>query len=107
MALKEMPKVGDKVRYIGKEGAVNSDVTYGTVYSISTIHAGFAGFVDDTCEDETAILYSNFDKFELVTEEETSVTDILANLALRVSELERHNREQAYEINELYKAVSK
>lgn len=36
-----------------------------------------------------------------------SVTGLLANLALRVSELERHNREQAYEINELYKAVSK
>lgn len=135
MTLKEMPKVGEKVRYIGKKGAINRDVTCGTVYSINVMCGDLASFTDNSGEDRTVIFYENLDKFELVTEpsEPTpveaspSVIELLANISRRLyeaeryiamqkreneltyehaSELERQNREQAYEINELYKAVA-
>jgi hypothetical protein len=149
MTLKQMPKVGDKVKYIGGKGAVNKDVTYGTIYEITSHDYDVACFIDDSDEDESVIMQEDFDKFEIVTEpskyycsacgkqlgemalgshrdsgsycsyecvnsvtEPTpveaspTVIELLANISRRIYEAERTIKEQAYEINELYKAVA-
>lgn len=96
MTLKEMPKIGDKVRYIGKKGEFNSDVTYGNIYEITESYSGGVFFVDDTKEEESGIGEENFDMFELVTEPteappvvaSPSVIELLSNLALRLTKVE-------------------
>lgn len=113
MTLKEMPKVGDKVRYIGKTGAVNEDVTYGTIYTISEMHRIGPIFIDDSGEEETIIHGRNFDKFEFVTEpvelaEETpveaspTVIELLANITRRLYEAEGALKLKSDEISLLH-----
>ena len=120
--LTEMPKVGDKVRYVGRPGDFNSDVTYGKIYSICNAGSDEVSFVDDegNVNNRSHISRHSFDKFELVeeptipcgncgsalgevavgghdggtycsnecAEPSPSVTDLIANLAHRVGELE-------------------
>ncbi|MGN7387746.1 hypothetical protein [Sporosarcina sp. SAFN-015] len=122
MALKQMPKVGDNVRFLG--GDFHEDMSIGNVYVINEVdYEGDALFEDDAGE-TSYICEETLPLFELVRdveEDSPSVTDLIANLARRVSELEaclvveqahradltRQNAEQAYEINELYKAVAR
>jgi len=84
---------GDKVRFIGKKRDFNEDVTRGKVYEIHAMNAqGDASFYDDAeSENEWSYISTETEHlFELVPEESPlTETDIIANLALRVSELER------------------
>lgn len=99
--LKVMPKVGDKVRYIGEE---YDWLTVGGVYVVTDVSTDGFYYADD----DGAGSYDNleeFDDWELATEEPTPDTaSLIANLALRVGELELQNAQQAHEINELYRA---
>lgn len=133
MTLKEMPKVGDKIRYIG--GEFNYSVTVGKVYEVYSVERDEVSFVDDDNDvhNKSFISGHNFDKFELVSEtndalqttygEQAPVTyeiadegkpveasptviELLANLSRRLYEAEQTIKTQAYEINELYKAVA-
>lgn len=112
MTLKEMPKVGDKVRYLGViyDECMN-DITVGGTYIIEGFdHEGDAFFKDDV-GDNWHVTSAAFVDFELVDEGkpvETSqdVIELLANISRRLYEAEQTIKEQAYEINELYKAVA-
>nr|WP_255723596.1 DUF3310 domain-containing protein [Sporosarcina sp. ACRSL] len=89
-----MPKVGDKVRVLNDEW---KDITEGTEYVVTDIHrSGIVdyyyhretfSFADDVGELRT-IGSGDFDEFELVTEPQPDVTDLIANLGRRVHELE-------------------
>lgn len=87
--LKEMPKVGDKVKYIGKDYGY---ITYGDIYSIVDIDSdGDAMYVDNYGDDDY-VERMYFDNYELVTdvteEPQPETSDILANLARRILALE-------------------
>lgn len=88
MALIEMPKVGDKVRFIGKS---DNCVTFGKVYEIIKIDgAGDALFIDDDNDIDNLceICPFGFDEWELVTEETPSIHALIANLGYRLHEVE-------------------
>lgn len=100
--LKEMPQVGDKVRYVGDE---LSWMTVGKTYEIAGVDRGGDPFFIDEYGDEEYVFADEFSDYELVTQAEAPDTAaLIANLALRVGELERQNAQQALEINELYRA---
>ena len=85
MMLTEMPKVGDKVRYINDSQV---GLTNGRTYLIgSEKDCGSAVFKDN--DDNLRYIPTwLFHHFELVTEESLSVTDLIANLGRRLSEIE-------------------
>lgn len=94
MTLKEMPKVGEKVCFIGRGSTTyHSDVTVGEVYEITWLDGhGYAHFIDDRNDEDynSYISEDYFGCFELVTEESPlTESDLIANLALRVAKLER------------------
>lgn len=98
--LKEMPKVGDKVRYVGR---AKGWMTVGKDYEISSIDEDGDALLYDNDGDVQCIMYYDFDNYDLIhTLPDTA--SLIANLALRVGELELQNAQQAYEINELYRA---
>ena len=70
MALKEMPKVGDEVRYLGGDDD------------------GDAMVLDDNGDNWYLLESENFDYYELVTEPQPDVADLIANLGRRLSEVE-------------------
>ncbi|SER87750.1 hypothetical protein [Psychrobacillus sp. OK032] len=133
MTLKEMPKVGDKVRYIG--GDFNYSVTVGKVYEVYSVERDEVSFVDDDNDVHNKSFISGlyFDRFELVTETHDAlqttygeqapatyevadegtpveasptVIELLANISRRLYEVEQTLKEQAYEINELYRSLA-
>lgn len=115
MTLKQMPKVGENVRYIGTmERAMAVDITLGKSYEIVEVDCdGDAFFIDDA-GDEWYITDDYLGDFELVVEPSDevpveaspTVIELLANISRRLYEAEQTIKEQTYEINELYKAVA-
>jgi len=90
--LTEIPKVGDKVRYIG--GYFNDYVTLGHEYEIDEVKYGGAFFVDDSGAPRSRSIIGefDFDCFEIVSEEtesSPSIHDLLANLGRRLSDVEK------------------
>lgn len=86
--LTEMPKVGDKVRYVGDRIEY---LTHGKVYEITGLtnqgECDFAEFVDD--EDDVIDLgHADFGEWEPVTESSPTMHDLLANIGRRLSEVE-------------------
>ena len=98
--LKEMPQVGDKVRFVG-DGCTGF-LTRGREYEVTGVVGDLIEFVDDDgdeLDDDMA------DWVIVETQAPTPDTAaLIANLALRVGELEKQNAQQALEINELYRA---
>lgn len=94
MALKEMPKIGDKVQYLGGYFEEGDLIEVGDVFTI----------VGRDIK-RTAYFYSegrkwyiepiHYSFYDIVSESNPDVTDLIANLAHRVQslELERVNRE--------------
>lgn len=136
MTLKEMPKVGEKVRFISER--YPSFMTEGKVYEVSKCTDERFVLIDDE-GDDISWRGREYGMFELVdegtpVEASPTVIELLANISRRLYEAEEalklkndevsllhdigvllrdrlfevelQNREQAYEINELYKAVS-
>lgn len=111
MTLKEMPKVGDKVRFISER--YPSFMTEGKVYEVSKCTDERFVLIDDE-GDDISWRGREYGMFELVVEppEEIpveaspTVIALLANISRRLYEAEQTIKEQAYEINELYKAVA-
>lgn len=136
MTLKEMPKVGDKVRYKIADGY--DFMTEGKEYEVTEVHKDRFVISDDD-SDKMSWNTFEFDSFELVceptpVEASPTVIELLANLSrrlyeaekeitelnekqavffdidklmkIRIFDLERQNRVQAYEINELYREVA-
>jgi len=91
MAIDKTLKVGDKVRYLGGDNIEYwfGGMTCGKVYEFVE-RDGHLGIIDDEGLHRTFI---DYDCFELVTDDSEqptkSTADLIANLALRVSELER------------------
>ena len=98
--LKEMPQVGDKVRYVGDELVW---MTVGKVYEIAGVDREGDPFFIDDYGDEEYVFAVKFPLYELVSPTPDTAA-LIANLALRVGELEKQNAQQALEINELYRA---
>lgn len=127
-------KIGDKVRYLGGDLDGDNDLTIGKIYEIN-FDEDLDAYIRDDADEMWHISWDDVQYYELVTEpsEPTpveaspTVIELLANISRRLyaverhiamqrrenelayenaSELERQNREQAYEINELYKAVA-
>lgn len=101
--------VGKKVRYVGANGEM-VDMTHGKKYLIVEVDSeGDAGIYDDGGDKR---YFSEGNKFfELVdegkpVEASPTVIELLANISRRLYEAEQTIKSQAYEINELYKAVA-
>lgn len=87
MTLKEMPKVGDKIRYMGVD---YSFITGGKVYEVTRSSRNSFYYVDNDGE-ELDCDKTDFHDWDLVTEEpepQPDVTGLIANLGRRVHELE-------------------
>lgn len=101
-------KIGDKLRYVGVYGRY---FTNGEIYTIESIYGNIFNVLDDE-GDEHGWEFENIGvEFELVdegtpVEASPTVIELLANLSRRLYEAEQTIKEQAYEINELYKAVA-
>lgn len=80
--LKELPKVGDKVRYVGD---FRSYIARGEEYEVYYASEDYFEIVDDV-GDELGFDRSDIHRFELAKEPDTAA--LIANLARRVSELE-------------------
>lgn len=110
MTLKEMPKVGEKVRYVGTRSNT-VDISAGKDYEIITVDSDGDAYFYDDAGDEWYITEDYFSDFELVdegtpVEASPTVIELLANISRRLYEAERTLKEQAYEINELYREVA-
>lgn len=83
-----MPKVGDKVRYLGGDNDDINNLTIGKVYEIED--DGGLYFIDD--DDFQWYLdedyNDNLEYYELVTEPSQEVPDLIANLGRRLSAVE-------------------
>lgn len=105
--------VGDKVRFIGQRSEFNANITNGDTYTINEVDSdGWAFFYGDlgTSSSRSFITGKTEHLFELAeptpVEASPTVIALLANLSRRLYEAEQTIKEQAYEINELYKAVA-
>lgn len=108
-------KIGDKLRYID-EDEIYGDMTFGKEYDVHGVNEYSHAIIKDNAGNKRYVPeISKY--FEHVTqgaqdviqatfvEASPTVIDLLTNLSRRVYELERHNREQAYEINDLYRSL--
>lgn len=90
MALKEMPKVGVEVRYLGGD---NGELTEGLIYEVIDVDDdGDAMILDDNGDDWYLLEFDNFDYYELVTadtsEPQPDVLALIANLGSRLHDVE-------------------
>lgn len=108
--------VGDKVRYLGGDCDGDNDLTIGKLYEINFDEDKDA-YIRDDVDEMWHIPWDDVQYYEIVTEpvelaEPTpveaspTVIELLANISRRLYEAEQTIKEQAYEINELYKAVA-
>lgn len=110
--LTKNPQVGDKVRYVGRyEDAKDVDISLGKTYEIVAIDIDGDAFFYDDIGDDWYVTEAYFGEFELVdeptpVEASPTVIELLANISRRLYEAEQTIKSQAYEINELYKAVA-
>lgn len=90
MALKEMPKVGERVRYLGVSD-VFDDLTVGKEYEVRRVdsneYSEYFEIIDDV-KDEAYFYADGFHFFELVSEPQPDVHALLANLGRRIHEVE-------------------
>jgi len=95
MTLTQMPKVGEKVRYIGTmERAMAVDITLGKSYEIVEVDSdGDAFFIDDAGDEWyiTDDYLGDFELFDEPTPVEASPTviELLANISRRLYEAEQ------------------
>lgn len=101
-------EVGDKLRFTSKHG---TSFSYGNIYEV-TSEDMYSVYVNNKYGKSHGLsgIYLR-DNFELVceptpVEASPTVIELLANISLRLYEAEQTIKEQAYEINELYKAVA-
>lgn len=118
MTLKEMPKVGEKVRFKGQgDTAYHDGVSVGTIYEISEIKEHGACFTDDRASEDCGSYISEeyFECFELVVEPaegkpveaSPTVIELLANISRRLYEAERKIDSQRNQIDVLNSVVSR
>jgi len=90
MAIDRTLKVGDKVRYLGgDDDADGGELTEGRSYVVEDTYGDGDAIIKNDKVGFWVIGKWNAHCFELVTESTQSTADLIANLALRVSELER------------------
>lgn len=100
--LKEMPKVGDKFIRTSED---SSFFTRGEEYEVLAMEWNGVSVIDDMGDNHSLTYDYLADHFMSENEAPTPDTAaLIANLALRVGELEIQNAQQAHEINELYRA---
>ena len=105
-------KIGDKLRFISTDSMCFS---YGKVYEVASVIGTTIYATNDYGRSHGLsgkYLYENFDIVTEPTEEipveaSPTVIAILANISRRLYEAEQTIKSQAYEINELYKEVSR
>lgn len=109
--VKRKAEVGDLITYNfnGRYDDYPQKVT-----KIGSESAYFDPFVDDSDDDEGTLGYGHgaYDvlepiESEIPVEASPTVITLLANISRRLYEAEQTIKEQAYEINELYKEVSR
>lgn len=114
MTLKEMPKVGEKVRYVGTRSNT-VDISAGKDYEIITVDSDGDAYFYDDAGDEWYITEDYFTDFELVVEQSEptpveaspTVIELLANLSRRLYEAERKIDSQRNQIDVLNSVVSR
>lgn len=103
----------DKVRYLGGDIDDYNDLTIGKLYVIN-FDEDLDAYILDDADEMWHISSDNRRFYELVTEppEQTpveaspTVIALLANISRRLYEAEQTIKEQAYEINELYRSLA-
>lgn len=88
--LKQLPKIGDKVRYIGED---QRGIKHGGIYELKEFHDFNGAYITDDDGRTREITESRFDKWELISEGTSveaspSVIELLSNLALRLTKVE-------------------
>lgn len=88
--LTQLPKVGDKVRYIGED---QRGIKHGGIYELKEFHDFNGAYITDDDGRTREITESRFDKWELISEGTSveaspSVIEFLSNLALRLTKVE-------------------
>ena len=93
---------GDKVVIIDVRDLNRDGYALGDIF---TVFERWSGGVDTDCgitllDEEYAVLVE-------VAESQPDIHALIANLGRRLHEVETHNAQQAYEINELYRTVAR